>query len=45
MKLPKTSANYDLELVNDKLVVSPVRYRGLNKLYQINLSKMLLKGT
>ena len=44
MKNPKSSVSYDFELVDDRLVISPVRYRGLNKLYQINLSKMMLKS-
>lgn len=41
MKNPKNTKNYDLELIDDRLVISPVRYHGLNKLYQINLSKVL----
>lgn len=38
----KRSVTYEFELKNSKLLPA-ARYRGNSKLYQLNLSKMLLK--
>ena len=31
MKHPKMTANYEFEFVNDRLIISPVRYKSVNK--------------
>ena len=39
----KRSVTYEFELTNSKMFTPVTRYKGYSKLYQLNLSKMLLK--
>jgi hypothetical protein len=39
----KRSVTYEFELTNSKMSTPVTRYKGYSKLYQLNLSKMLLK--
>jgi hypothetical protein len=39
----KRSVTYEFELTNSKMFAPVTRYKGYSKLYQLNLSKMLLK--
>ena len=39
----KRSVTYQFELTNSKMFAPETRYKGYSKLYQLNLSKMLLK--